>query len=74
MLATKRYHDPVGRSSTIMSALGSMFDGAWIVVSQYGGTASACASLYDWRRVFSRTITAHDYSARRWMLMLTGGA
>lgn len=48
-LAKKSSQEPVGRSSTTMSELGSRLPGAWIVVSQYGGTASACASEYDYR-------------------------
>jgi len=39
--------EPEGRSSMIMSALGSSPAGACTVVSQYGGTESACASAYD---------------------------
>lgn len=40
--------DPVGRSSMIIPASVSKPDGACIVVSQYDGTASACAAAYDY--------------------------
>jgi hypothetical protein len=33
--------EPVGSESTIISPIASDANGAWMVVSQYGGTASA---------------------------------
>jgi hypothetical protein len=39
--------EPDGRSSMIMSEPMPRPEGAWMVVSQYGGTASAWASAYD---------------------------
>ena len=77
MLARKRNIEPVGRSSTIMSALGSRLDGAWMVVSQYGGTASACASLYVYRITIVRIKTSKlpvVVGDDREINMLTGGA
>lgn len=38
---------PVVKPSIIMSPGVLEDEGAWIVVSQYGGTESACADAYD---------------------------
>jgi hypothetical protein len=43
MFHRKENREPVGRASMIISPIDSGENGAWTVVSQYGGTASACA-------------------------------
>lgn len=75
MLARNRYQEPVGKSSTIMSAFGSRLEGACTVVSQYGGTASACASTYDFHRCtrqinVTRANLTQIRDAHRWCLTL----
>ena len=46
---TKEKRDPTGRPSTYTSS--DTIPGARIVVSQYGGVASAAACSYDWSTV-----------------------
>ncbi len=47
MFQRKEKREPVGSASTTMSPGAVEAEGILIVVSQYGGTASACADAYD---------------------------